>query len=156
MRYTYDMRYRDAMRTVFAGEHFLFGALNKVSSIDCDARVWFTFKLTLSQSLYEGSPQLQNNGAINLCGVLTLHSILLDLSLLSTFSHSFRPLSLVFFFNFQFLFLIFYLLPCAVTDKSTSPSFIRLVNGHFKQDKFTIGLASYSEITVLLSAFFSC
>ena len=49
------------------------------------------------------------------------------------------------------------MLPCAVTDIYISlPSFIRLVNEHFKQDKFTIGLASYSEITVVLSAFFSC
>ena len=49
------------------------------------------------------------------------------------------------------------MLPCAVADKSISlPSFIHLVNEHFKQDKFTIGLASYSEITVVLSAFFSC
>ena len=99
-----------AIRTVFAREHFLFGELNKVSSTDCDDRVSFTFRLTLSQSLYEGSPQLQNNVAINLCGVLTLHSSLLDLSLLSTLTHSFRPLSLSLFYFILFIFICFLVL----------------------------------------------
>ena len=76
------------MHTVFTRENFLFGELNKVSSINCDARVSFNFKLSLSQSLCEGPLQLQ----ITLCEVLTLHSNFLNFNLLSILSHFVRLL----------------------------------------------------------------